>query len=484
MGSAFSLSFGLPGVGALLHFDALTLFFCVLLAVQMLASGLAGLRRCFEFWGFGLGWILVLLAGDGLAAAPGVALVLVFTWQLRRRKRRDKVCTAGLIAACLLNLVFYGVLRCGFAGVAPYWGLVVLGFGALLLGGGALRAAFAVPLQSGLDGLLLAYEGGVVISLGLAMYSHACLQGQVTSLALRAVLLGLLVQAVLRPVFALGAFVVESAVGTTSLNWLGGLMRGMPRLGVLILVGVFSAAAVPPGPGFAPLCLLVQALLATAGQGGVLVHAGVALLLAWLGVAWALLLLATVRMIGMGFLGRPRSLHAAAAEDISRIPFWAMALPSATLVPLALVPGLILALCSPILYQLVPHAPFVELAYAPLTLLVLAGMALLLLGVVQARFGQGGLQEVPVWTDGFGRPPAWLPFGDPQTQTSASSLTQPLAWLDLLALDIVRKASCLARAQTQRLVKAVQHVQVRTGLAVLFGALILALLIFGCVHGG
>lgn len=484
MGSAFSLSFGLPGVGALLHFDALTLFFGVMLAVQLLASGLTGLRRHLGFWGFGLGWALILLAGDGLAAVPGLALVLVFAWRLRKQQSQDALCMAGLVSAGLLNLAFYGLLRCGFAGVAPYWGVIVLCFGALLLLGGALRAAFALPLRSCLAGVLLAYVGGLVIGIGLAMHSHANLHGQVTSLALRAVLLGLLVHAVLRPVFALGAFAVETAVGTMSLNWLGGLMRGMPRLGVLMLVGLLSAAAVPPGPGFAPLCLLVQALLEAARQGGVLAHGGVAFLLAMLGMAWALLLLAVVRIIGLGFLGRPRSLHAAAAEDIARFPFWAMALPCWLLLPLALVPELILALCAPLLYHLAPRAPYVELAYAPITLLVLAGAALLLLGLVQTRFGKGGLQEVPAWADGFGRPPAWLPFGDPQTQTSASSLTESLGWLDLLALDIVCRARRLVGAQVRRLVETVQRMRLRGGLSVLFAALILALLIFGCVRGG
>ena len=90
-----------------------------------------------------------------------------------------------------------------------------------------------------------------------------------------------------------------------------------------------------------------------------------------LGLSAALALVAAVRIIGIGFLGRPRSLHAAAAEEASRPNLIGMGLLAACCLPLALAPGLVLDALQPVISQLVPNAREAPLAYAPLPLLVL-----------------------------------------------------------------------------------------------------------------
>ncbi|WBO58862.1 hypothetical protein GT370_17405 [Acidocella sp. MX-AZ03] len=71
---------------------------------------------------------------------------------------------------------------------------------------------------------------------------------------------------------------------------------------------------------------MLHAVIQAAAGGGILARIGFSALLAVLGLGAALALAAAVRIIGIGFLGRPRSLHAAAAEDARRGPFIAMAL--------------------------------------------------------------------------------------------------------------------------------------------------------------
>jgi hypothetical protein len=205
-------------------------------------------------------------------------------------------------------------------------------------------------------------------------------------------------------------------------------------------------------------------------------------------------LAAAVRIIGMGFLGRPRSLHAAAAEDARRGPFLAMALLGALAIPVALVPGLILRLLTPVIMLLAPQAQTPPLAYAPVTLLSLAGVAALAAGFVQTRWGVRGLREVPAWNGGFGRPPAWLPFGDPHTQPSATGFAEPVMRVlgkGLLGAGMADPAerfllTPLFRLQTRliRLAERVRRATIRERLAFIFTVLVLFLAALGLGEGG
>ena len=466
----------------LLHLDALSLFFVVLVAPQMIASGLMGLKRHAGFWGFGVGWVLAVLAGNGFVAALGVGLMLASCWLLRLSGASTPLCGAGLRSGGFICVLFYGALRAQSVAPAPLWGVAIMLLGLGLILSGARQAVFELALKEVISAGLRAYLGVVVISLGLAWYSQALGHAQAASLAFQAVLLGIVVQGLLRPLLFIGVFEAQKAVGTSSLNWLGGLMRGMPRLGALMLLGMVGLAALPLGPGFAPLFLLVHALSDAARGGGVVTQGAYALVLAGVGFGLALSLIAGIRLIGLGFLGRPRSLHAAAAEDIQALPFWAMTLPAGLLVPLAVVPGFILLLCAPVRHLLSPHAGAQAFAYAPLTLWLLVALALLAVGFVQTRFGQSGLREVPAWNDGFGRPPTWLPFGDPQTQTSASSFTQPLGWLKgpaFLKANLMRRWVRVVNAIWGRWAGIMRSLSLRASLACALGGLVLALLVWG-----
>jgi NADH:ubiquinone oxidoreductase subunit 4 (subunit M) len=287
---------------------------------------------------------------------------------------------------------------------------------------------------------------------------------------------------------------VKRATGTTSLNWLGGLMRAMPRLGLLMLVGAAGMAALPLGPGFAPEFLLLHAVIAAAGAGGVMAWIGFTALLGVLGLSAALALAAAVRIIGIGFLGRPRTLHAAAAEEAGKPMLIGMGLLATCCLPLALTPGLVLDALRPVISQLVPNAAPEALAYAPLRLLVLM---LLLAGVAffaMRRWAVRGEREAPAWNGGFGKPPPWLPFGDPATQPSATGFAEPVqrslgsALLGTTGTDpgeryILAPLNRL-HGQVTRLAEWVRRATVRQRLAFVFAALVMFLLVLGLGQNG
>ncbi|WP_298215013.1 proton-conducting transporter membrane subunit, partial [Acidocella sp.] len=429
MGDSIGFVFGLPGQGMHLHLDALSLLFLCLLLPQTVAAALAGMRGSLSFWVFVLGMALTLLAGDAFSLIFGFELMSAASWLLVLRGDRQPatlyIGIAVFAAACLIPAVFlppsslafvlvalgagakaglaplhswlprahpappagvsalmsggmvkvalYVLIRYAFILLAPaaqpWWGGALAAAGALSVLIGALRAMVEVELKTVLACSTVEHAGLIAVGLGLGLYGKTTGDAALAGLGLQAALLCAVAHALFKPLLLIGAGEVKHAVGTTSLNWLGGLMRGMPRLGGLMLLGAMGMAALPLGPGFAPEFLLLHAVIGAAATGGILARIGFTAALAALGLGAALALGAAVRLIGIGFLGRPRSLHAAAAEDARRGPFIAMALLGALCVPVALLPGLLLGVMTPVIRLLAPDADAPPLTYAPLSLL-------------------------------------------------------------------------------------------------------------------
>lgn len=541
--------FGLPGQGVLLHLDPLSLFFVAILLLQGVASALAGLRGSVGFWLCLVGMALALVSGSAFALIFGLGLTALAFWYLVAcddPKQASiyagvvvfslaclipalvmlpsslafilvalgagamaglspfynwlpRICAAlpeamsALLSGGAVNVALYVLIRYAFVTAAgaqqPWWGGVLIVLGAVSVLIGALRTALETDLRESLAWSAIASVGVSAIGIGLALQAKALGHAALSGLALQAVLLWILAQGLLRPLLLIGAGEVRYAVGTSSLNWLGGLMRGMPRLGILVLLGAAGMALLPLGPAFAPVFLLVHAVVGAALQGGVLAHLSGAVLLAVLGLGAALMVFATVKMIGLGFLGRPRSLRAAAAEDARRGPTLGMVLLGGLCVPVALVPGFILSLCAPIIHVLAPLARTESLAYAPLTLCLLAGLAVLVAGFAQVHWGVRGLHETSAFNGGFGRSPTWLPFGDPHTQSSASGFTEPLLRIcgRLATIDPVQRFLWLPLSRLYgwgvKGLRPTAYLPPRLWLAIMFAALMLALFIFDLARG-
>jgi hydrogenase-4 component B len=171
-----------------------------------------------------------------------------------------------------------------------------------------------------------------------------------------------------------------------------------------------------------------------------------------------------------------------------------MGLLAALCLPVALTPGLLLWAMQPVIALLVPGGLPQPLGYAPLSLLILllvpAGIGFLLL----RRFGARGEREVPAWNGGFGKPPVWLPFGDPLTQPSATGFAEPVRralgglLLDRAFGDPGEKYVLLPLLRLHqffvRLAERIRRATIRQRLSVVFTALVLALLALGLGDGG
>jgi hydrogenase-4 component B len=226
---------------------------------------------------------------------------------------------SALMSAAMVKLGLYGLIRVGFdllGGGPRWWGLLVLGFGALSALYGVLQATLATDLKALLANSTTENMGLMLMGVGAAGVFAAEGDRTLASLLMAAAVLHAVNHAGFKTLLFLGAGSVLRATGLRDLDRLGGLAARMPVTTALFGIGALCAAALPPGNGFVSEWLLLQGLIhSLSGTAGVVVAVtmplavGVVALTAGLGVA------AFVKAFGVGFLARPRSAAAAAATE-------------------------------------------------------------------------------------------------------------------------------------------------------------------------
>ena len=153
----------------------------------------------------------------------------------------------------------------------------------------------------------------------------------------------------------------------------------------------------------------------------------------------ALAAAAAVRLIGIAFLGRPRSPRGSSAHEAAAPARWAMAGLSLALVLLGLLPGVAVGWLEPALRLLTgagmagragpwQMAPQLQTpGYPPLLVALLLALSAIAAAIwLLRRPGTIGSRASPAWDCGFSAAPAWLPFGDPLTQYGPDGFAQPI----------------------------------------------------------
>ena len=158
--------------------------------------------------------------------------------------------------------------------------------------------------------------GILFIGLGIVLVSTAAGAKEVGALALMATLLHCFFHAIYKGSLFLSVGSIHWATHTKNMEELGGLIKKMPVTAVLCLGGALSIAALIPFSGFISEWLLYQSIFSSF----VLGQAGLNILLiitaAALAMAAALSSGAMIKLFGISFLGRPRTVHAESAVEV------------------------------------------------------------------------------------------------------------------------------------------------------------------------
>jgi formate hydrogenlyase subunit 3/multisubunit Na+/H+ antiporter MnhD subunit len=226
---------------------------------------------------------------------------------------------SALMSGAMVNLGIYGIILVGnvlLGGGPVWWWLLVSALGVLSALYGALYAATTSDLKR-----LLAYStadnmGLVLIAVGASGMLAASGSRTIAAIALVAALLLMFNHSLFKGALFLAAGAVQMVTGTRDLDRLGGLLKRMPVTGVVFLVGALSVAALPPLNGFVGEWLLLQSLLHALPSTNTAVVITVTVAVAALALTGGLTVAAFVKAMGIGFLGRPRSVEASNSHEV------------------------------------------------------------------------------------------------------------------------------------------------------------------------
>jgi hydrogenase-4 component B len=342
---------------------------------------------------------------------------------------------SAIMSGVMIKMGIYGIFRMFFllAATDIRIGQVVLILG---IGTGLLGILYALGKHNLKK--VLAYSsveniGIVLMGAGLGMIGVAKGNTLMAGFGFAGSLLHVLNHSIFKSLLFLGAGVVIKGTGISRIDQLGGLMKRMPITGKTFLVGSVSISGLPPFSGFISEFLIYFA----AFQG--LKYAQWNLLLSMLAiislaVIGGLACFCFTKVVGIVFLGEPRSDMVRQATDGGP----AMLLPMALLAGICLVVGIF-------------PASFIELAFSGLADISLVGrvdaqlvetiganlalasrlfMAIFFLVVLCRKFlyRRKEITAGPTWGCGFTRPTARIQYTGASFSRSVVDFFRPFAY--------------------------------------------------------
>jgi NADH:ubiquinone oxidoreductase subunit 5 (subunit L)/multisubunit Na+/H+ antiporter MnhA subunit len=255
------------------------------------------------------------------------------------------------------------------------------------------------------------------------------------ALALTAVLYHALNHAFFKSLLFLGTGSVLHATSERSLGKLGGLIRAMPWVGWLTLIGVLASAGLPPLGGFVSEWLLLQSFLFTLGLPSTFVNNLVPVVAAGIALVAALGSYVMVKFFGVIFLGQPRESKLAHSHDAIGWERAGLVWLALACVLLGLLPSLVIALIDPVTRTLVADGVGPQVAengwlffapvaadrasYSPLLFLLLVAASYALAFVLVRRLYHGRLRRAAPWDCGY-------PLLTARMQDTAEGFGQPI----------------------------------------------------------
>lgn len=226
---------------------------------------------------------------------------------------------SALMSGIMIKTAIYGIIRFAFIPFTdkPLW------WGALILGAGAVSTVLGVAyaLMEHNIKKLLAYSsieniGIILMGVGISFMAYSNDNLVLSGLSLMAALFHLLNHTIFKGVLFLGAGAIHYATHTKDMEELGGLIKKMPITGFFFLIASLSISAIPAFNGFVSEWLTYQSLFISLSSSTSAVNLIEMLSVAALAMAGALAAACFVKLIGISFLGLPRSEHAEAAREV------------------------------------------------------------------------------------------------------------------------------------------------------------------------
>lgn len=228
---------------------------------------------------------------------------------------------SALMSGGMIKIGVFGIVKVAFdllqgSEQMIWWGLVIVGFGAVSSVLGVIYALVEHDIKR-----LLAYHsveniGIILLGVGVGMVGVASGNNVLAILGLAGGLFHLLNHAVFKGLLFLGAGSITFAAHTKNMELLGGLGRLMPITATCFLIGSLAISALPPLNGFVSEWLIYQGLFSSIMSEGIVVMVVSAVAIVALALTGALAVTCFVKAYGVSFAGTPRSEQAANAKEV------------------------------------------------------------------------------------------------------------------------------------------------------------------------
>ncbi len=350
---------------------------------------------------------------------------------------------SAVMSAVMVKTGVYGILRAlALLPTAPaWWGWLLIGMGILSGFGGILFALVQHDLKR-----LLAYStvenvGIITLGLGVGLCGVSSHSPLIAILGLSGALLHVLNHAMFKGLLFLGAGAVLHATGTREIDRLGGLAKRMPWVAGCVVVGAVAIAGLPPLNGFVGEFLIYSGALRSETSLGPAWAVPSLAVLATLALIGGLAAVCFTKVVGVAFLGEPRTEETAAAHPPGLLMTLPMIVLAAGCFLVGIAPTHVVRLLLPVVSQvgrieIATISSQFENAIAPLQSITLASIVLiaLVLSLTMVRrvlLSGRTVSSSGTWGCGFTRPTARM-------QYTSSSYVQPAVFFFTPLLRIRR----------------------------------------------
>ena len=370
------------------------------------------LQQISPFWAS----VAFLLAVFGFGAKAGILPLHV--WLPEAHPAAPSPVSA-LMSGVMIKMAVYGLLRVSFDLLHIqiwWWGVLLLALGIATALFGVIFATVQTDMKR-----LLAYSsieniGLLFAAMGLALLFRSYGMNALAALALTACLYHVGAHAFFKSLLFLTTGSVLHATGERNLGKLGGLIRFMPWVAWLALIGILASSGLPPFSGFISEWLLLQSFLFTPGLPQSFLNMLIPVAAASVALTAALAGYAMVKFFGVVFLGQPREEKLREAHDAGFLEKLGMLWLALSCLVLGLAPNLVLHFINPVTETLVGKGlahnanangwwlltptSLERASYSPLYFLLGVAAASSLVFVVVRIFYHGRMRRSPTWSGG------------------------------------------------------------------------------------
>jgi len=258
---------------------------------------------------------------------------------------------SALMSGVMIKTAIYMFVRFYFYFLSdiPWW------YGFIVLFLGALSALFGVMYALAQHDLkrLLAYHsieniGIILMGLGSGMLFYAVHLPTLAAFGLLAGLFHTYNHAIFKGLLFLGSGATFLKTHTKDMEKYGGLIKLMPYTALFFIIGSISISALPPFNGFVSEWLTYQSLLLNNNINLSIIHIFVPVFASMLALTGAFAAACFVKVIGISFLGVPRSDGAKNATEVKKYMLWSMGLLASLCIFFGIFPNIVVHLVTPI----------------------------------------------------------------------------------------------------------------------------------------